>query len=241
MKKVFALIPARSGSKGVADKNIRELGGHTLLEWSIKACLKCKFINSVYVSTDSEHYRELAIDYGAKVPFLRPSEISGDFSTDYEMITHAIDWFKNNIEEPNFITHIRPTTPLRDPKLIDLAIKTFLDNSNATSLRSVHLMSESSYKTFELSNEGNLISVFSSENNIDSSNKPRQLFPDTYVANGYVDVLSTNYIRKYKSIHGDNVMPFLTPNVQEIDTEDDFLFLNYFLEQNPNIIKKVFL
>ena len=240
MEKIFALIPARSGSKGVPDKNIRKLRGKSLLEWSIKACLKSKLIDEVFVSTDSEFYRNIAIESGAKAPFLRPKEISGDFSTDYEMINHSINWFENNLGAPNYLVHIRPTTPLRDPKVIDLGIKTFLEKSNATSLRSVHLMSESSYKTFEISENGNLLPVFKKNNDIDLSNKPRQLFPNTYVANGYVDILSYEYIKRFKSIHGDNVIPFLTPLTVEVDAEEDFLFLNYLLDQNPNIIKRVF-
>ena len=82
MSKVIALIPARSGSKGVPNKNTRLLGGHTLIAWSIMAVKKAKSIDRVIVSTDSEEYSQIAIQLGAEAPFLRPAEISGDQSTD---------------------------------------------------------------------------------------------------------------------------------------------------------------
>ena len=241
MINIFALIPARSGSKGVPDKNIRKLGGHSLIKWAIKACQESKFINDIYMTTDSENYAQEAVLYGAKAPFLRPKNISGDFSTDYEMVLHALDWFKiNKQKEPDIIVHIRPTTPLRDPSIIDQAIKIFLDQKGATSLRSVHIMSESAYKTFEISSNGNLIPIFSHRSDIDFQNNPRQMFPDTYAANGYVDIISCQHVKEFKSIHGNNVIPFLTERMVEVDCEDDFKYLNYLVKENPNLIKKVF-
>ena len=88
---IVALIPARSGSKGVSNKNIRPLAGFPLIAYSIKAALKSKLIDRVIVSTDSEEYAEIAREYGAEVPFLRPSELSGDIATDKQFFKHAID------------------------------------------------------------------------------------------------------------------------------------------------------
>lgn len=240
MIKVVAIIPARSGSKGVPHKNIRKVKNHSLLDWSISACKKCNNIDDIYISTDSEEYQNIAISLGGKAPFLRPKEFSTDMSTDYEMIKHFLDWMESNKSMPDYLVHIRPTTPLRDPIIIDNAIKSFIEDQNSTALRSVHLMSESAYKTFEISKNGNLKPVGSIGNQIDNSNKPRQLFPKTYVANGYVDVLKTNFIIKFLNIHGDAVMPFLTPHTVEIDCEQDFKYLNFLIEQYPNIIKKLF-
>ena len=240
MKKVFAIIPARSGSKGVPNKNIRELKGRSLLEWSIKACQKTKSINQIFLSTDSENYRELGIKCGAKAPFLRPEEISNDKSTDYEMVKHFLDFLSKKGENPDYLVHIRPTTPLRDPIIIDKAILTFLKNTQFTALRSVHLMSESAHKTFEISIDGALKPIFSEKTDLDFFNKPRQSFPNTYVANGYVDVLSCKFINESNCFHGDKVLPFLTPTTSEVDSEEDFDYLNYLIDQNPNLIKKLF-
>ena len=126
MTNILAIIPARSGSKGVQDKNIKLLGEFPLIQWSIEACRKSQMINQIIVSTDSLDYKTLCEGMGADIPFLRPSEISQDSSSDLEFITHALDWLKANSKEPDFIVHIRPTTPLRSPRVIDDAIKDFI-------------------------------------------------------------------------------------------------------------------
>ena len=89
-RKIIAIIPARSGSKSMKDKNIRELGKKPLIAWSIESCFKSKFISKVYVSTDSKRYAKIAKQFGPVEILLRPKKISGDFSTDYQMIKHAI-------------------------------------------------------------------------------------------------------------------------------------------------------
>lgn len=240
MAKVVALIPARAGSKGVPNKNVRLLGGHSLLEWSIAACLKSTTIDRVIVSTDSVEYAALAQKLGAEAPFLRPAAISGDRSTDYDFIVHALDWLAAEKGEPDYLVHIRPTTPLRDPRLIDDAVKAFLAVPYATALRSVQEMSESAYKTFEMAAGGQLKRLGADNTELDSANNARQQFPITYQANGYVDVLSTAFIRKAGLIHGDHVIPFVTPAVVEVDTEDDFAYLEFQLTQMPGILQKLF-
>ena len=240
MNKVVALIPARAGSKGVPNKNVRLLGGHSLLAWSIAACLKSSTIGRVIVSTDSAEYAELAQKLGAEAPFLRPAAISGDRSTDYDFIVHALDWLAAEKADPDYLVHIRPTTPLRVPQLIDDAIKTFIAAPHATALRSVHEMPESAYKTFEMATGGQLKRLGADNTALDGANNVRQQFPSTYQANGYVDVLSTAFIRKAGLMHGDHVIPWVTPSVVEVDSEEDFAHLEFQLTQMPGIIQKLF-
>jgi CMP-N,N'-diacetyllegionaminic acid synthase len=240
MSKIIALIPARSGSKGVPNKNKRLLGGQPLIAWSIVATKKVESIDRVIVSTDSEEYAQLAIQLGAEAPFLRPAEISGDRATDYDFIVHALDWIAVNGGEPECIVHIRPTTPFRDPALIDAAISLFQNTKQATALRSAHEMSESAYKTFEIALEGQFKRVGAESTSLDAANNARQQFPSTYQANGYVDVLSARFIRANGLIHGDWVLPFITPTVVEVDTEDDFALLEYQLARDPNIFTQLF-
>jgi CMP-N,N'-diacetyllegionaminic acid synthase len=240
MTKIVALIPARAGSKGVPHKNIRELGGHSLIAWSIAACRASASIDRIIVSTDSEEYAKISKKEGAEVPFLRPIEIAGDRSTDYEFIKHALDWLLQNSSEPDYIVHIRPTTPFRDPALIDQAVAAFIHNTHVTAMRSVHPMSESAYKTFEISPGGQLKRVGSGSTELDAANNARQQFPTTYIANGYVDVLSTAFIRKMQLIHGNHVLPFITPVVNEVDTADDFVMLDLELKNHPEFINRIF-
>jgi CMP-N,N'-diacetyllegionaminic acid synthase len=240
LSKIIALIPARAGSKGVPNKNIRALGGHPLLAWSVAACRKSATIARTIVSTDSADYAALAKQLGAEAPFLRPAEISGDRATDYDFIAHALDWLASRGEDPDLLVHIRPTTPLRHPKLIDDAISVFSHSPNATALRSVQEMPESAYKTFELAPGGQLRRLGCDDTALDAANNARQQFPATYQANGYVDVLSPAFIRRTGLIHGDFVMPFITPSVVEVDTEDDFAHLEFQLGRAPEIARQLF-
>ena len=240
MYNILAIIPARSGSKGVPDKNIKMLGGFPLIQWSIEACKRSKMINQVMVSTDSLDYKNLCEGFGVEVPFLRPASISKDTSTDIEFVLHSLDWLKANNSEPDFIVHIRPTTPLRDPAIIDLAINQFIEDASFTALRSIHEMPESAYKNFEVSHDGSLMTVFSHRKELDHSNLGRQSFPKTYIPNGYVDVLKTSFIREHNLLHGDKVMPYLTDAVREIDEESDFEFLRYQITTNPKAKEIIF-
>jgi len=240
MASIIALIPARSGSKGVPQKNMKLLGGRPLIEWSIAACNLVYEIQRTILSTDSKKYADKAKALGCEAPFLRPANISGDLSTDIEFVKHALDWLAANETEPDFLVHIRPTTPFRCPKLIREAINLFIKNPAATSLRSVHAMSESSYKTLEITNQGKLKRLGSHTTDLDTVNNARQTFPDTYIANGYVDVLSTKFIRENNLIHGDYVLPFITPPVQEIDTNADFEYLEFELSKHPEYVENIF-
>ena len=236
---VYAIIPARSGSKGVPDKNIRLLGDHPLIAYSIKAALKANSVSRVIVSTDSEQYADIARSFGAETPFLRPGNISWDKSTDIEFFDHAIDWFdQNEGTVPEYFVHLRPTTPLRSPRVIDEAVACFLSSSN-TSLRSVHRMSESAYKAFELKDE-TLIRICGAGTNLDASNLGRQHYPETYDANGYVDVVRTRLLVESRKLHGDKVSAFITERTYEIDEMTDIEFLEFILTKKQAIVDELF-
>ncbi|OGX23520.1 MAG: hypothetical protein A2Y03_05080 [Omnitrophica WOR_2 bacterium GWF2_38_59] len=241
MADVVAIIPARSGSKGVVDKNIKLLSGYPLIAYSIAVAKLARGVDRVIVSTNSKEYANIACEYGAEVPFLRPEEISSDYSTDYDCMKHALDWIKN--EEgaiPSYLVHLRPTTPFRDPGLIEKAIMCLKQDKEATALRSVHEMSESAYKSFEV--DGDYLKTIGSNSfDLDEANKPRQSFNKTYQANGYVDILKTLYIIDNHKLHGNRVAAFVTPYVVEVDVLEDFDHLEYQASKNPDIVKKLFL
>ncbi len=224
--KIIALIPARAGSKAVKNKNIQPLMGKPLLAYSIETALKVKSIDRVFVSTDSTVYATLAISCGAEAPFLRPAEISDDGSTDYEFVTHFLDWYGEvEGELPELIVHLRPTTPLRNPSAVESAIQCIKAHPLATALRSVEEMTQSSYKTFEISHY--LKAVCSDSFALDSVNIPRQQFQKTYNANGYVDIVRPAYVMEHQLLHGNRVLPFITPKAPELDTPEDFDYLEW--------------
>lgn len=238
---VVALIPARSGSKGIKDKNLMHLGGAPLISWSINCGIRSRNIQRIIVSTDSPAYAEVARKSGAEVPFIRPDSISKDSSTDLEFVHHALDFFKSEGRIPDLIVHLRPTTPIRDPLVVDEAIDIASNvESQISSLRSVHEMSESAYKFFELGSRGNLVTVFKHEDSLDASNLNRQSFPKTYIPNGYVDVLIPKFILSSGLLHGSMVKPFMTETAHEVDTKSDFELLEAYLNSNKDPIANIF-
>ena len=238
---LVALIPARSGSKGVHNKNLRLLQNRSLLDWSISAAIESQVISRVVVSTNSVDYAQAAKNAGAEVPFLRPESISQDKSTDLEFVKHALDFFRAEGEIPDLLIHLRPTTPFRDPKVMDQAILDGLQRRvGVTSIRSVHKMSESAYKSFEISDSGALVSTFTKVRELDPANEGRQSFPTTYSPNGYIDLLYPDFIHNSGLLHGNNVWPIVTENTIEIDDESDLHFAQALISTSPEIYERIF-
>jgi CMP-N-acetylneuraminic acid synthetase len=221
--KIISIIPARSGSKGLPNKNIKDLGGYPLLSWSVRASTKSKYINSTFIDTDSDKYAKIGISYGAQSLYLRPDYLATDTSSDYDFISYFLKHLKQNDATPDLLVHLRPTTPLRDPKVIDEAIELGIKNiDQITALRSVHEMAETAYKSFEFGKEERLVTTFSRSSDLDSSNASRQLFPKTFQANGYVDILFPNKILSMEKLHSNRVLGFKTLPIIEIDTDSEF-------------------
>ena len=239
MANVLAIIPARSGSKGVPDKNIRLLAGFPLIAYSISAARLAENVDRVIVSTDSELYANIARKYGGEVPFLRPSEISGDNSTDYDFIKHTLNWMQDNEGlQPDYLVHLRPTTPLRNPAYIREAVERIRHDEYGTALRSVHEMSESAYKTLEIDRDY-LKCICSGSFDLDAANQPRQVFPKTYIANGYVDIYKSSYVVNNKKILGNKVIAYITPRIFEVDTLEDFDYLEYQVAKDPMLVSRL--
>jgi N-acylneuraminate cytidylyltransferase len=228
----IAIIPARSGSKGVPNKNIKLLGGIPLFAHSIIAAKSMKGVERIIVSTDSREYADVANSFGAETPFLRPAEISGDKSTDYELFIHLLNWFKlNENYEPEYIIHLRPTTPLRDPSKMNEAFELFENNkSMASSLRSGHLAPESPFKWF-LKDDENYFKGLTPDLTPQKVNLPRQSFPPVYVPDGYIDILKSKVILNSGTLHGEKMIVFESPYCVEVDTIDDFNYLEYQIDK----------
>lgn len=234
---MIAIIPARSGSKGVPGKNIKLLGGIPLFAFSIIAAKMMPSVSRVIVSTDSEEYAQIAKDYGAEVPFLRPNEISGDKSTDFDLFLHALNWFKENENLiPEYILHLRPTTPLRNPQIMEDAVKLFIENKNlASSLRSGHSAPESPYKWF-LKDDKNYFKGLRDDLTPEKVNLPRQSFPSVYIPDGYIDILKSSVILTTGTLHGDKMLVFESPFCVEVDTKNDFEYLEFQIQKEGSPI-----
>ena len=161
--KILCIIPARSGSRGIIDKNIILLNGKPLIVYSIEQALNSKYYKymRIIVSTDSEKYALISKKYGAEVPFLRPKEISQDLSLDEEFINHTVDYLRS-VENyyPDIILQLRPTYPTRKVEIIDKCIELFLEKRDEyDSLRTVIPYEKSPYKMYRIINE-NLVPLF---------------------------------------------------------------------------------
>ena len=236
---MIAIIPARSGSKGVINKNIKLLGDKHLIAYSILAAKMIPEIERVIVSTDSKEYADISRSYGAEVPFLRPAKISTDYSTDFDVFKHVLNWFdKNENIIPKLLIHLRPTTPLRNPDILNEAINFFKKHkNNASSMRSGHLAPESPFKWF-MKDKNNFFKAIRNDMSSEELNLPRQSFPDVYVPNGYIDIIKSSTIINSNTLHGNKMLVFESPFCAEIDTENDFHFLQYSLEkEKPSFIK----
>ena len=239
MSDVIAIIPARGGSKGIPHKNIIELNGHPLLAYSIAAA-KLAGVERVLISTDSKEYAEIAKHYGAEVPFLRPDELSNDQSTDYDFMRHAMEWIRDNEGiEPEYWLHIRPTTPLRDPIILKQAIKTIKNDPNATSVRSGHEAPESPFKWLMKDENGYFIGL-RKDLTSEKVNLPRQSFPYVYVPNGYIDIARISHVLKSKTLHGNRMIVFETPPIDEIDTKEDLEYVKFKIKNNSSLLAEFF-
>lgn len=233
---VWALVPARSGSKGVKDKNLRQLFGHSILAWSVLAARATAGIDRVFVSTDSPTYMEEARRYGAEVPFQRPSALAADNSTDLDVFDHFLGWAAKEIcHVPAALVHLRPTTPMRDPDVLSAAISSALSRrGEATALRSVHESAESPFKWFMTDPDGYLVTL-DGNRALDAANAARQAFPSVFIPNGYVDVIFPEYVLTSGHLHGDAVLPFETEPVIEVDTEVDLELLQKVASVPPRL------
>lgn len=127
----LAIIPARGGSKGLPGKNIKKLCEKPLIAWSIEAGLKSKYIDKVVVSTDYQNIADIAKQYGASVPFLRPDYLASDTATSFDAIKHTIDYYKNELDkEFDYIVLLEPTSPLRELSDIDNMIEIIIENED---------------------------------------------------------------------------------------------------------------
>lgn len=232
--RVIALIPARGGSKGVPKKNIQLIKEYPLIAYSIAAGILSKCIDRVIVSTDSEEIAETALHFGAEVPFIRPAEYASDSAGDIGFVEHAIRYmYEHEDVIPEYLVHLRPTTPFRKAEIIDEAVMDCKSKADSSSLRSAHKASESPYKWFVKSDEGYFKSIGEDIDN-DTANNARQGFPSVYIPDGYVDVLKSSYIIQNDKLHGKKMIAFESPYCTEVDTIEDLNYIRYQLDQKES-------
>ena len=232
---VWALVPARSGSKRLKNKNLKKIKNLSLVARAIINCKKSINIDRTFLSTNSKKIKNEGLKYGAEVPFLRSKKNSQDNSNDFDVIKEFLDKV-NKIEKkiPDYIIFIRPTTPIRDSVLVDKAIKKFRSLKDYDSLVSVHEMNEPVHKKFFI--KKNKLKPAIGNLTLDQANNPRQNFKKSYTANGYLDLIKTKNIILKKNYLGRDCYPFITQSVIDIDDQIDFEIAKFFISsKNLNV------
>lgn len=218
---ILCVIPARSGSKELPHKNIKNYKGHPLLAHSIIQAKQSRYDMRIVVSTDSEEYAGIAKIYGAEIPFLRPTEISQDLSTDYECIDHCLKRLKEyDNYEPDIILQLRPTQPERTVKHIDDCLEQFIEvRHKYDSLRTVIPIDKSPYKMYLIGDQ-TLVPLFQEVNGItEPYNRCRQELPQAYLHNGYIDIMNYDTVIKQKSVTGNKIYPCVMDSEDKIDID----------------------
>ena len=221
MMEVLAIIPARSGSKSVVDKNIRHLAGKPMLAYSIEHALKSKYITRTIVSTDSEKYAEIAKEYGAEIPFIRPAEYATDTALDIDVFYHALSFLEEKEGyHPQIVVQLRPTYPIRRVSDIDNMVEQMIKDDSIDSVRCIAPAQEIPQKMWFLNDDGSLENVVNEP--YECYNMPRQALRKAYYQNACIDVIRTDVILGQKSMSGKKIIGYLMDENFDIDTEEDF-------------------
>ncbi|MEJ2563594.1 MAG: HAD hydrolase family protein [Anaerolineales bacterium] len=228
---VLAIVPARAGSKSIPKKNVRLFAGHPLLAYSIAAGLQADCVSRLIVSTDDEGFADIARNYGAEVPFLRPAELAADEVTDLPVFEHVLNWLREEENyRPDVVVQLRPTSPIRPRDCVDRAVGLLLDNPRADSVRGVVPSGQNPYKMWRLAGGGSIEPLLQDAGE-ESYNMPRQELPVTYWQTGHIDAIRTETILEKKSMSGDTILPLLLDPryTVDIDTLEDWRRAEYTL------------
>jgi len=216
-KRVVAIIPARGGSKRIPRKNIKDFFGKPLIAYSIEVALDSGLFDRVIVSTDDQEIAKIAKEHGAEVPFIRPCELSDDFTSTGDVVNHALKYLQDEGEEIDFVCTIYATAPLLQVKYLIKGFQELL-NSNAKMTFSATTMPFPIQRTFKLTKDGRC-EMFTPENFMSRSQDLDEAYQDAgqfYWTNLHVESLAIAF--------GEDSIPIILPRhlVQDIDTLEDW-------------------
>jgi len=225
---VVAVIPARGGSKRILRKNIKDFFGNPLIAYSIKAAKKSKLFDKIIVSTDDEEIANIAKEYGADIPFLRPKELSDDFTTTADVINHAINYLENKGEHVAYVCTIYATALFLQEKYLKEGYKK-LQNSDAVNAFSATSMPFPIQRTFKLDEHGRC-KMFLPEHYMTRSQDLEEAYQDAgqfYWTNRQRQKQTKNQV-----MFSDISIPIILPRylVQDIDTQEDWQRAEYMYE-----------
>lgn len=224
----IAIIPARSGSKGLKDKNIKELNGIPLIAYSIKCAIESGMFDCVFVSTDSEEYAEIAKKYGADAHFLRSEKNSSDAAGSWDVVKEVLEQFENEGKVFDNIMLLQPTSPLRTTEDIKNSFE-MMREKNAKAVVSVTEMEHSPLWCTTLTEDLSMRHFF----NDDIINRPRQELPIYYRVNGAIYLIMKGELESNRMFR-EKCYAYIMPVEKsvDIDTELDFKMVEFILSNN---------
>ncbi len=221
-KNILALIPARGGSKGVPRKNIRPLLGKPLLAWTIEEAKKSRRISRIVVSTEDREIADVAVKFGAEVPFLRPEELARDESPAMDCVIHALQWLKNNqTYNPDLLLLLEATAPLSTVDDIDNAIEILLSKGNEIdAVVGIREVSEHPFWMSTIDEKGFIRDFVKT----DREYTRRQDLPPVYMVNGAIYLCKTELLLKERTFTPQRTFGFIMPLERSIDINNEIEF-----------------
>ena len=220
--KIAALIPARSGSKRLPDKNIRQLAGHPVIAYAIETAIQSQIFDAVIVSTDSERYSEIAQYYGAEVPFLRPPDLSGDRSPDIEWVEFTLKRLRDDGRTYDCFSILRPTNPFRQVETVRRAWKEFLAEDGIDSLRAVEKCKQHPGKMWVIRGKRMLPLLPLASPKQPWHSSQYQSLPEVYVQNASLEMAWTRVVFEEHAIAGTVLKPFFTEGYEGLDLNEPY-------------------
>jgi len=227
-KKIIAIIPARGGSKGIPNKNIKVICGKPLISWTIKEAKKCRLLDKIVVTTDSTRIADISVRCGAQVPFLRPKYLASDSSSMLPVVLHVLDFFEKNKEPYDIYVLLQPTSPLRSYKDIAGSIKS-LFKKDADTVVSVTEASCHPFWMNTIPNNGSMRGFL----NPAAKNKNRQDLPRYFQVNGAVKAGFINSLKEHKGFFTEKTYAYVMPKERSVDIDNkiDFDFATLLLHE----------
>ncbi len=216
----LAIIPARSGSKGLKDKNIKLLNGKPLMAYTIEAAIQSKMFDQVMVSTDSEEYADIAKRNGAKVPFMRCSELSNDIASSWDVVRDVLDRYREAGKVFDTVALLQPTSPLRTAEDIIEGYKLMNDKS-ANSVIGVCEVDHSPLWMNTLPEDNSMGNFI----NPKVVGLPRQELEKYYRINGAIYIIKTEYLLKIDNIYKYKSYALIMDRMNSIDIDQDIDFI----------------
>lgn len=217
----IAIIPARSGSKGLEDKNIKLMNGKPLIAYTIEAAIKSNMFDEIFVSTDSEKYAEIAREWGASVPFLRSKELSSDTASSWDVVSETLKKYEERGKSFESITLLQPTSPLRTSDDIIAGYK-LMDTRNANAIVGVCEVDHSPLWCNTLPEDCSLEDFLNKE----LIELPRQSLPKYFRINGAIYITKKNYFVNENNIYKSRCYAYVMDKTHSVDIDDemDFMF-----------------